>query len=201
MRPTLMIAFGCIGLWWSADARPATAQTSDELVDQAAAAGEQGDHAQAIRLATQALDKDAGAAQAYYVRGRERFRSGAAEEAVADFDRYIELRPEAAPRQWERGIACYYAGKFAEGGRQFESYQRFDGQDVENSVWRYLCVVPLEGVERAQATMLPIENDRRVPMMQIFELYRGRLKPADVMAAVTSGAPAAVVRAAREFYA
>jgi lipoprotein NlpI len=118
-----------------------------------------------------------------------------------DFDKYIALRPDAAPRQWERGIACYYAGRYDEGARQFESYQKFDGHDVENSVWRFLCLVPTVGVQRAQSTMLPIENDRRIPMMQVYELYCGRLQPADVLASAHAGDPAPEVLAARLFYA
>jgi lipoprotein NlpI len=37
--------------------------------------------------------------------------------------------------------------------------------------------------------MLPIEHDPRVPMMQIYELYRGKLKPEDVLKAAEGGNP------------
>ena len=93
---------------------------------------------------------------------------------MADFDKYVELKPDAESRQWERGISYYYAGEFAKGAKQFELYQTYHDQDVENSVWRYLCVAREGGVEKAQANMLPIENDRRIPMMQSTTSIAGR---------------------------
>jgi lipoprotein NlpI len=140
-------------------------------------------------------------ARAFYIRGRENFRLGRVKEAVADFDRYVKLVPDAEPRQWERGIAMYYAGEFARGARQFELYQTFDDRDVENSVWRFLCMAREQGVEKARAVMLPIKKDSRVPMMQVFELYRGTIEPEQVLQAARAGEPAAEVLAARLFYA
>jgi lipoprotein NlpI len=173
----------------------------DDLIDRAAKLGEGGQHDEAARMATEVIAKDSSAAAAYYVRGRENFRLARAREAVKDFDKYVELRPNIAARQWERGIACFYAGLYEEGAKQFESYQKFDGHDVENSVWRYLCLVPQVGVERAQATMLPIENDRRVPMMQVYELYRGKIEPESVLTAARANDPAPDVLEGRLFYA
>src|SRR5688500_16623554 len=83
---------------------------------------------------------------------------------------------------------------------QFELYQTYHDQVVENSVWRYLCVARTEGIEKAQANMLPISEDRRVPMMQIYDLYRGKLKPDDVLAAAKAGEPTKEVLNSRLFY-
>lgn len=175
--------------------------SNEEILERAAELGERGEHVEAIRLATQVVERDPANATAFYVRGRERFRAGLIQDSVADFDQYVALRPAIAPRQWERGIACYYAGRHAEGAKQFEDYQKFDGHDVENSVWRYLCQVPSEGVKRAQESMLAIEHDRRVPMMQVYDLYRGRLPAADVLAAVAADQPEPDILAGRLFYA
>jgi lipoprotein NlpI len=183
------------------DARWGCEVSGDDLISRATAAGDRGDYEEAVRLAAAAVEGDPKSAAAYRIRGRERFRAGQIRESIQDFDQSAALRPDLAPRQWERGIACYYAGMYEEGVRQFESYQKFDSQDVENSVWRFLCLVPQVGVQRAQATMLPIENDRRVPMMQVYDLYRGRLQPADVLSAVRAGEPPGDVLAARHFYA
>jgi lipoprotein NlpI len=49
--------------------------------------------------------------------------------------------------------------------------------------------------------MLPIRDDRRVPMMQIYDLYRGKLQPADVLKAIDADQPTADVRRSRAFYA
>jgi lipoprotein NlpI len=100
----------------------------------------------------------------------------------------VELSPKQESRQWERGIALYYAGEYERGAKQFELYQTFHDNDVENSAWRYLCVARDKGVAEAQKTMLPIKDDRRVPMMQIYDLYRGKLTPDDVLAAVEKNA-------------
>lgn len=177
------------------------ASSVDELLDRAVKSDEAGDHEQAIQLASHAIAKDPTAASAYYIRGRAHFRAARMPQSVADFDKYIELRPSVSARQWERGIACFYAGQLEAGAKQFEAYQQFDGHDVENSVWRFLCMVPQVGVERAQAVMLPIENDRRVPMMQVYEMYRGNLKPYQVLAAARAGDPEPEVLAGRLFYA
>jgi lipoprotein NlpI len=160
-----------------------------------------GDSTAAVRLATEAIDADDKFAAAFYLRGREHFRLGLVSESVSDFDRYIELQPAAASRQWERGIACYYAKQFEKGAKQFELYQTYHDNDVENSVWRYLCMVPTEGIEKARATILPIRDDRRVPMMQVFELYRGQTTPDEVLAACRRDVPDPETLAGRLFYA
>ena len=49
--------------------------------------------------------------------------------------------------------------------------------------------------------MLKIGRDKRVPMMQVYDLYRGALKPADVLAAAEAGEVAPMQRQQRLFYA
>ena len=161
----------------------------EDLLQQATQSAQRGDHRQAIERLTAAIKASPQEPLPLYLRGREHFRAGQIAESVADFDRYVELLPSAENQQWERGISYYYAGEYAKGAKQFENYQKFHNQDVENSAWRYLCVARAEGVEKAQATMLPIEHDPRVPMMQIYELYRGKLKPEDVLKAAEGGNP------------
>ncbi|WP_425618337.1 hypothetical protein NA78x_002041 [Anatilimnocola sp. NA78] len=172
-----------------------------EAMQQAARASQRGDSLQAVGLFTDVLKQDPKNEMAYYWRGRENFRLGNVKKSVADLDKYVELEPKAESRQWERGISYYYAGQYAEGAKQFELYQTYHNQDVENSVWRYLCVAATEGVAKAKENMLPIENDPRVPMMQIYDLYRGKLKPEDVLKAIDLGNPPAEAKNAREFYA
>jgi lipoprotein NlpI len=172
-----------------------------ELLSQAQVAAASGDSTAAVRLASEAINADDKFAAAFYLRGREHFRLGLIRESVSDFDRYIALQPSAASRQWERGIACYYAKQFEKGAKQFELYQTYHDNDVENSVWRYLCMVPTEGIEKARSTILPIQNDPRVPMMQVFELYRGKLKPDEVLAACRRDDPDPETLAGRLFYA
>ncbi|MCA9147554.1 MAG: hypothetical protein KDB05_32495, partial [Planctomycetales bacterium] len=68
-------------------------------------------------------------------------------------------------------------------------------------VWRYLCMVPTDGVAKARSTILPVRNDRRVPMMQVLELYRGNLKPNEVLAACGRDDPDEEILSGRLFYA
>jgi lipoprotein NlpI len=150
---------------------------------------------------TKALELDPKLAEAYHHRGCVRFRLNQMAASLADFDRFLELNPAAGPGHWQRGITCYYAGKYAEGQKQFERYQAVDANDVENAVWKFLCQAKAEGVEKARAALLPIGRDRRVPMMEVYDLFRGRLQPADVLAAVEAGMPARDDLHRRRFYA
>lgn len=135
--------------------------------------------------------------------GGEMFRAGRFAESVAAFDDEIRLEPRRAPWHWKRGISLYYAGRYANGAKQFEGYQTVDDNDVENAVWRYLCQVrdPTVGAEKARARILPIKNDGRVPMMQIYALYRGDAKPDDVLAACSVDDASPTQRDQRLFYA
>lgn len=176
-------------------------ESAESLVKQALALAERGPDAEAVKLLTQAIEKDPKLSIARYFRGRENFRLGRVKESLADFDAYVKLEPQLESRQWERGIACFYAGEFERGAKQFELYQTYHDQDVENSTWRYLCLVPTVGVAKAQATMLPIERDTRVPMMQIYDLYRGQLMPDEVLTAAKAGNPSEAALNNRLFYA
>ena len=158
-------------------------------------------HAEAVADFTACLALDPACAEALDRRGSELFKLGHLAEALADFDRSVKLRPEAAPGHWKRGIALYYAGRYDEGRRQFEGYEKVDTNDVENAVWHFLCVARQDGPEKARARVLKIGRDARVPMMQVYDLYRGELKPADVLAAAEAGEAPAAERAARLFYA
>lgn len=208
------VPLACQGLVWSLALVLAGALTSfclplpalgandaEAKLAEAERAIAQGRSEPAVRLLTEALTADPKLADAWYLRGRENFRLGRGEQSVADFDRYIQLRPELASRQWERGISCYYAGKFAEGAKQFELYQTYHDNDVENSVWRYVCMARLDGPEKARRAMLPIANDTRVPMMEVYRMFRGELTPDQVLAAVDRDQPSDDVRAGRLFYA
>lgn len=174
---------------------------SELMLAQARQASKSGDSTKAIALFSKVISQQPRLGTTYYERGRENFRAGRIRESVADFDKYVELSPELESRQWERGIALYYAGEFEKGAKQFELYQTFHNQDVENSTWRYLCMARSVGVEKARSAMLPIENDPRIPMMQIYDLYRGKRTPEEVLAAANSGDPSPEVLTGRLFYA
>jgi lipoprotein NlpI len=142
---------------------------------------EKGNSEQAVELLSQAIEATEENATLFYWRGREQFRLGKIAESLADFNHYYEQLPATQSRQWERGITCYYAGKFKEGSDQFRLYQTYHGNDVENAVWKAMCDARLEGFEKASKEILPIESDRRAPMMQIYEMFKGQMTPEQVI--------------------
>jgi lipoprotein NlpI len=161
----------------------------------AADAAKAGKTDDAIKLATQAL------ANMHQARGFAHFKAGRIKESIADFDKYIELEPKAKISHWQRGISYYYAGQYDNGTKQFEGYQDFDSNDVENAVWRFMCMTRKVGIEKARKDMLKIGDDRRVPMRQIYDLYKGDLKIDDVFAACKAGEPSREQLSHRLFYA
>ena len=127
-------------------------------------------------------------------RAAEDFRAGRIAESVIGFDRAAALQPDAAPHLWQRGIALYYAGRFDDCRRQFESHRTVNPADVENAAWHFLCVAKAESPAAAKAKMLPVGRDERVPMREVDLMFRGRLRSTDVLAAGAGSASA-------EFYA
>ena len=121
--------------------------------------------------------------QTIFDRGVRAFHAGRIAESVADFDRLAELAPGHAPQLWQRGIALYYAGRFQDCRKQFESHRTVNPNDVENAAWHFLCVARAESPEKAKAALLPVGPDARVPMGEIYEMFRGQSTPTKVLAA------------------
>jgi lipoprotein NlpI len=155
----------------------------------------------AIAVLTTLVEADPKDAASVQHRGLLHFKAGQVEASIRDFDRYIELRPDRKVSHWQRGISYYYAGKYDEGRRQFEGYQDFDSNDVENAVWRFMCMARQGGIEKARKVILKIGDDRRVPMRQVYDLYKGDLKPDDVLAAARADNPSKDQLNSRLFYA
>jgi len=128
------------------------------------------------------------------VRADEDLLGGRVTEAVTGFNRLAALLPAQAPYLWQRGIALYYAGQFRECRLQFESHRLVNPDDVENAAWHFLCVARAESAVAARAALLPVGPDGRVPMRQIYEMFRGDLTPEQVL-------EAAGPRASAQFYA
>jgi lipoprotein NlpI len=111
------------------------------------------------------------------------FLNGRIAESVAAFDDLARLAPGSVAELWQRGIALYYAGRYKECREQFEMHRTVNPNDVENAAWHYLCVARGESPDAARASLLPVGRDSRVPMRQIYELFRGRATSDDVLAA------------------
>jgi outer membrane protein assembly factor BamB len=133
--------------------------------------------------------------QATFDRAVGEFLAGRVTESAASFDELVTLAPATAPQLWQRGIALYYAGRYADCRAQFESHRTVNPDDVENAAWHYLCVARAQSPAAAKAALLPVGADPRVPMRQIYEMFRGTTTPDQVMAAVRGQTASA------EFYA
>jgi lipoprotein NlpI len=158
-------------------------------------------HREALADLDKAIGIDPRLAAAYDHRGSEHFKLGHIKESLADFDHFLELKPAAYPGHWRRGITLYYAGKYEEGRKQFAAYEKEDTNDVENSVWHYLCAARVDGIAKARTGMLKIGRDRRVPMMEVYDLFLGKLKPGDVLAAAEKVEAPPAARKQALFYA
>ena len=101
------------------------------------------------------------------------FFQGKIQESLAVWDAYVESNPTARPYHWQRGIALYYAERWADGRKQFEEHVTVNPQDVENSVWHFLCVARQTKVEDARKALLPVSKDLRIPMRQVLDLFAG----------------------------
>ena len=117
------------------------------------------------------------------------FAAGQMNACVAAYDKLIELQPSLEPKLWQRGLALYYAKKFETGVQQFETHQLVNTQDVENAVWHLLCAAKISNVEEGRKKLIPITEDRRVPMSQIYEMYAGRMTPEQVLAIANRTSP------------
>jgi outer membrane protein assembly factor BamB len=111
------------------------------------------------------------------------FERGRIAEAVAGFDALAKARPDIAPELWQRGIALYYAGRYRDCRLQFEDHRKVNPNDVENAAWHFLCVARAESPQRARAALLPVGPDARVPMRQIYDMFRGTTTPEQMLAA------------------
>lgn len=123
------------------------------------------------------------AAESALARATAHFQAGRVAESAAEFDNVVKLAPDYAPQLWQRGIALYYAGRYRDCRAQFESHRTVNPDDVENAAWHFLCVARAESVERARAALLPVGPDSRVPMREVYEMFRGTIGPEKVLAA------------------
>jgi lipoprotein NlpI len=161
---------------------------------------DEGQHAKAVEELTTAIQRNPDNSDVVNFRGSERLLCSQFSDAIADFDRYLEKNPNQKPYHWKRGIALYYAGRYDDGVKQFDLHQSVNPADVENAVWRYLCMVKRDDVETAQKNLLKIGADPRVPMKEIYDLFSGN-RSVDVLRAAQEHNPGQEELRSRLFYA
>jgi len=118
------------------------------------------------------------------------FEAGRFTESAVLFDRLAAAVPDRAAHLWQRGIALYYAERYADCRRQFEVHRTVNPDDVENAAWHFLCVARAESPAAARAALLPVGPDSRPPMREVYEMFRGNLTVEQVLAAAGAQAGA-----------
>lgn len=159
------------------------------------------DHTNAVADLTAAISLEPDSTFLLRERAAEYFRLGRFKDSVGDFDRVNELLPAVAPQNWQRGISLYYAGRFADGRKQFELHQTVNPDDVENAVWHFLCTAREQGLPAARKQLMAISGDTRVPMKEIHDLFAGKAKPEDVLAAAKANDTSPEGQRYQNFYA
>ncbi|MBD3881737.1 hypothetical protein IFO70_08220 [Phormidium tenue FACHB-886] len=119
----------------------------------------------------QATRRYPNAPRAYVRRGMAQFKLGNIAESIADFDRAEQLDATITPYLWQRGLSYYYADRFEEGVKQFEIDLTVNANDIEETIWRYLCLARGRGA--AQASLLDVKNDPRLVMRSVYNLFAG----------------------------
>ncbi len=126
---------------------------------------------------------------------------GRFEDAVADYDRMVELQPALDASHWRRGIAYFYAGQYEQAAGQFERYHSFDNVDRENGIWRFLSQVQVYDLERAREGLLKYEKDDREPFPDVYRLFAGDITPEQILQNIADADISDAERDKRLFYA
>lgn len=134
-----------------------------------------------VGLGNDVHTQNQGAAEVVFEQAVSDFERGLVDEAAVGFDTVAELLPRQAPHLWQRGIALYYAARYDDCREQFESHRTVNPNDVENAVWHFLCVARSESAEVARTQLLPVGPDGRVPMREVYQMFKGTLMPMQVL--------------------
>lgn len=150
---------------------------------------------------TAGIEKNAEDVDLYSQRGDVRFFQGKFEDAVADYDKMVELDPRLETAHWRRGIAYFYAEDFDQAAHQFEIYHTFDNVDRENGIWRYLSQVKSVGRKKAREGLLNYAKDDREPFPAVYKLFAGEIAPEEILSGIAAAKLTKDDRAKRLFYA
>jgi len=92
-------------------------------------------------------------------------------------------------------------GNYEEARKRFEWHWTSNTEDMEVAFWHFLCVARTDGMTEARKNLVPVSGEKRVPMNQLYALYKGTGSEAEVWLAVEQGGPTREERARREFFA
>jgi tetratricopeptide (TPR) repeat protein len=149
---------------------------------EAAVKGEKEELVERLASLTTALSEAPDSVRLYSQRGDTHLFLGRFAEAVADFEKMIEIDAAQDAPHWRLGIAYYFAGQYAKSSAQFVKYQTFEAGDRENGIWKFLADARQLGVEPARARMIEFTRFDREPFPELYEMFAGRMTSAEVLA-------------------
>lgn len=117
---------------------------------------------------------------AYSSRGDANMFLGDFLGAKQDYEKMIELDPKLEIPHWRLGIAYFYLGEFQKAAHQFEIYHQYDNVDRENGIWRFMSQFQETGLGFARSKLLKYSSDDRPPYPWLYDMFKGKLKPAEV---------------------
>lgn len=198
----LVWIWGCNGAANSANQEPEIrSQAATLLLEATATLRDQPGDASALKQIERAAEMVPDHANIQQVAAETLYRAGRVKESLPLFDRVVELVPEQASRNWQRGLALCTLEEWKEGAEQFKTHHEVNPDDVENSAWYFLCVAKLDGLEAARKTVIPSRGDGRQPMMSVLAMLKGELEPEKVMQAAIDNTIAGAERERAKFYA
>lgn len=150
---------------------------------------------------TTAIAKSPTEVELYSQRGDVRFFLGDFKEAVADYEKMVQLDPALDAQHWRRAIAHFYAGDHAQAAKQCEKYHAFDNVDRENGIWRYLCQRKAGGREEARKELIKYTKDDREPFGDLYRMFEGKLTGDEILTKIRAAKLSDDERNKRLFYA
>ena len=112
-------------------------------------------------------------------------------DAIALYDSVIAENPAYKPYLWQRGLALYYADRFADGADQFATDVAVNPNDTEEQIWHLLCLAQIKegGLAAARPFKLTVGIDRRPVMRAAQKLFlSGGVEDERALAALASDA-------------
>eukprot|EP00611_Tribonema_gayanum_P001770 TRINITY_DN112_c0_g2_i2.p2 TRINITY_DN112_c0_g2~~TRINITY_DN112_c0_g2_i2.p2 ORF type:complete len:378 (+),score=172.60 TRINITY_DN112_c0_g2_i2:300-1433(+) len=129
-----------------------------DLLAQGNAAFVDDDFARAVQLYTQAVEADAGLADAYAARAAAHLKLRRHADALQDADSALKLRPGLEPALYRRGVACFSLDKYAEALEAFTAGKAAQGDrpagtddSRKYSTWIRKCNAELETADATAA--------------------------------------------------
>lgn len=154
-----------------------------------------------VKQSTAAIAAAPSKVAGYSRRGDALFFLGRFKEAVADYDKMVELDAALEKPHWRRGIAWFYAKQYKQAAHQFEIYNSFDNVDRENGIWRFFSQARAYDIKTARKGLLKYKKDDREPFPDVYKLFSEELTGKPILKKINAAKISDTEREKRLFYA